>query len=222
MKISKPLLFTLSSLLAASLAFTAPATQAAGYGYNSTNGAALQASEAELLVFMREEEKLARDVYLTLYKKWGLSIFQNIASSEQQHTDRIKALLQTYGLVDPVVANTVGVFTDATLANLYNQLVTQGKRSKMKALQVGALIEETDILDLQTAIASTQHQDIVNVYNNLMKGSRNHLRAFSSQIENRGTTYEAQVLSQEEVDAIIDSPQERGNANQRGGGRRNR
>lgn len=190
--------------------FMPPATFAEEQWESLSAYQALSTTEADTLVFMREEEKLARDVYIKLYRKWKLSIFKNISRSEQQHTSRIKMLIQKYGLVDPVIDDRVGVFTNTALTKLYWKLVRQGNRSSLAALKVGAFIEEVDIADLKDALKDTQHPDIANVYNNLMKGSRNHLRAFVGQIENRGVTYKAQVLSQEEVDAIVDSPRERG------------
>jgi tRNA isopentenyl-2-thiomethyl-A-37 hydroxylase MiaE len=114
-------------------------------------------------------------------------------------------------------SNFTEVFTNAQLAGLYTQLVMQGQKSLLDALQVGAFIEETDIADLQKAIAGTIHMDIANIYENLMKGSRNHLRAFVGQIESQGVAYTAQALPQAEVDAIVNSPNERGNANGGGG-----
>ncbi len=61
----------------------------------------LTAAEEEGLLFMREEEKLARDVYLVLFDKWGLRVFENIAESEQRHMDAVLYLLGKYGLDDP-------------------------------------------------------------------------------------------------------------------------
>lgn len=171
---------------------------------------ALSSVETETLRFMREEEKLARDVYITLYNQWKLPVFNNISGSEQRHTDRVKMLLQTYSLTDPVRDDTVGVFTNTTLADLYTQLVARGQKSALDALYVGAFIEETDIADLQKALNDTAHPDIANIYENLMRGSRNHLRAFVGMIEAQGVTYQAQALPQAEVDAIVNSPRERG------------
>lgn len=215
MKIQKVLLVALIAGTCAGISVTTPAF-AKGNGWQSASSyQALSTAERDALLFMREEEKLARDVYITLYEQWKLPVFSNISGSEQRHTDRIKMLLQSYGLADPVVNDTVGAFTETKLATLYAQLVGQGRKSAMDALYVGAFIEETDILDLQKAISDATHPDIINVYSNLMQGSRNHLRAFVSQIESRGVTYEAQAMPQSEVDAIVNSPRERGGA---GGG----
>lgn len=176
--------------------------------------------EAEGLIFMREEEKLARDVYLTLYDQWDIPIFQNIARSEQTHTDAIKNLLDTYGLVDPMVNDKIGVFINPDLQALYDQLVAQGSQSLSDALKVGVAIEEIDILDLEKYIAQTDHADIQLVYENLLKGSRNHLRAFVSTLQRQtGETYQPQYLSQDVYDAIVGSAIERGgNRNGNGNG----
>ncbi|MCA9966153.1 MAG: DUF2202 domain-containing protein [Anaerolineales bacterium] len=143
--------------------------------------------EAAGLLFMREEEKVARDVYLTLYDEWGLRVFSNIASSEQQHMDAILTLINLYGLTDPVGSNDVGVFTNPDLQALYDDLLAQGLESPAAAIEVGILIEQTDIADLQTRLAATDNSNIERVYNNLLRGSQNHLAAFERTAVNATT-----------------------------------
>jgi hypothetical protein len=166
--------------------------------------------EKRWVMYMREEEKLARDVYRTLGSKYGLNIFSNIASSEQTHTDAVKSLLDRYKLNDPVTTDEVGVFTDSGLQDLYTSLVNQGNKSLIDALIVGATIEDLDIYDLDTALAVTQKADIVQVYKNLQKGSRNHLRAFIKNITARGGSYVPQYISKDLYQQILSGPQERG------------
>jgi len=168
----------------------------------------LSAIEAENLIFLREEEKLARDVYLYLFDLWGQWIFENIAASEQKHMDAVKNLLDKYNLADPAAENGAGVFTNPQLQELYNDLTSEGSESKLQALHVGATIEDMDIFDLQNFIEQTNKTDITRVFENLMKGSRNHLRAFVGQMELLGETYDAQYLDQDEIDAIVNSPRE--------------
>lgn len=162
------------------------------------------------LYFMREEEKLARDVYTTLYDQWQLPIFANIAQSEQTHTEAIRSVIEKYELNDPVVDDTIGVFQDETLADLFTSLTSQGSASVEAALIVGATIEDLDIVDLQKAQERTDNADIALVYSNLERGSRNHLRAFVSQLSARDATYEPQYLSTEAYEAIITSERETG------------
>ena len=176
-------------------------------------------AEIESLLLMREEEKLARDVYLTLYDVWGLPVFKNIASSEQQHTDSVKSLLDAYGIEDPVQDDTIGVFTNANLQAICDDLTAQGKESQEAALRVGAAIEEIDILDLQDGLAETSDPNITMVYNRLMSGSYNHLRAFVSQIEQQtGETYVPQYLSPEAYAEILSAPMGMGQGGGRGRG----
>jgi hypothetical protein len=137
----------------------------------------LTTEEVAGLLFMREEEKLARDVYNQMYALWGLRVFQNIASSEQNHMDQVKLLMDRYGLASPALDP--GQFSDPKLQALYDQLITQGSVSLEEALKVGSLIEQTDINDLQTRLAQTDNADIQFVYNNLLNASNNHLRALS-------------------------------------------
>ncbi|MBK8453451.1 MAG: DUF2202 domain-containing protein [Thiofilum sp.] len=168
--------------------------------------------------YMLEEEKLARDLYLSLGAKWDLMPLKNIPSSEQRHFDSMKQLIQSYLKQNPVVNETVGKFNNPELQALYNQLLAQGLKSPQDALQVGGLVEETDIADLQKALADTKDPQSRQVYEELMRGSRNHLRAFASQLAAQGILYKAQVLLDNEVQAILTSPQERGNGQGMGHG----
>ncbi len=145
-------------------------------------GGQLTQAEIDGLLFMREEEKLARDSYLTLYDKWHLPIFSKIASSEVVHMTRVKDLLDRYGLPDPAAGRAVGEFTNPILQQLYNDLMTQGNRSSIEALKVGVTIEEVDIKDLKDYMAATNKTDILQVYNNLLNASYNHLSAFNNQL----------------------------------------
>lgn len=166
----------------------------------------LSDAEAAALLFMREEEKMAHDVYVTLYDIWGQQTFINISGAEQTHTDAVKTLINRYGLEDPAGTNGVGIFINPDLQALYDQLIAQGSQSLTDAFLVGAAIEEIDILDLEERIAQTDNADIIMVYENLLKGSSNHLRAFvSAMTRQTGEAYHPQYMSQDAYDAIINS-----------------
>ena len=167
-----------------------------------------EATLAEDLQFLREEEKLARDVYITLYSEWGVRVFDNISDSEQTHTDQVRDLLLARDLTDPVVDDTVGLFVNETLGLLYLDLVAQGELSEIDALIVGATIEYLDIQDIAEMAARTEDPEVLGLYEGLMCGSRNHLRAFYSQLEMRDTDYSPQFISQEDFDAIVSSDRE--------------
>ena len=136
------------------------------------------AAEQQWLVYLREEEKVARDVYLYLHDLWPVPVFENIAASEQRHMDAVKTLLDRYNLADPAAETEVGRFANPELQALYDELVAVGSESLKQALGVGVLIEETDIADLDAAIAASTHPDIQKVFSNLRAGSLNHLDAF--------------------------------------------
>jgi hypothetical protein len=159
---------------------------AAGGAQHGTGGtvtvAPLTADEVSWLQYMREEEKLARDVYLALYAKWKMPIFSTIAASEQKHMDAVMALLDRYGIADPAAGNGPGVFDNEKIQGLYTSLMEKGVLSKKDALEVGVIIEVTDIDDLDEALAATSRTDITNTYTNLRQGSYNHLSAFDSQL----------------------------------------
>jgi len=168
----------------------------------------LTTEEIDGLLFMREEEKLAHDVYVALADMWQTRVFSNVAGAELTHTDAVKAVLDRYDLLDPALENPPGVFANADLQNLYDELVDRGSESLVEALKVGALIEDLDIFDLRSF--QTDTPDIALLYANLEKGSRNHLRAFISKLEGQGATYLPEFLTPEEFEAIISTPTERG------------
>ena len=176
----------------------------------------LSIEEINGLILMREEEKLARDVYQYLDKEWGLVIFQHIAVSEQRHMDAIKFLLDKYGLADPAENNGAGMFTSQDLQELYDDLIAWGSESQVDALRFGATIEDLDIKDLLELLDQTDNEDIKTAYQNLLNGSRNHLRSFVYQLSLNGVESEAQYLSIGEIESIIITPHERGFYNQDG------
>ena len=155
----------------------------------SDNNLPLSEAEVNWLMKMREEEKLARDVYLTLYDKWNLRVFSNIARAEQIHTDAIKDLLDYYNLEDPVTDDTIGNFTDSEMQKLYDNLVKQGNNSLTDALKVGVTIEKLDINDLEKAISASDHSNIISTYERLKAGSYNHLNAFNRNLEREEAKY---------------------------------
>jgi hypothetical protein len=162
------------------------------------------------LLWMREEEKLAHDVYSVLSDTWKLPIFANIAASEQTHTDAVAQLLERYNIDDPADGEPAGVFTNPDLQKAYDDFVARGSQSLDTALTVGAEIEEMDLFDIQQRTTDTP--DVALVYANLAKGSRNHLRSFVAQLEQRGLSYTPHYLDQSDYNDIISSPIERGPA----------
>lgn len=187
-----------------------------GYGQSNTGYLAqelasyplndLTSEEESWILYMAEEEKLARDVYLDYYDIWGSRVFSNIASSEQTHMDSMALLIDRYGL-ENLVTSERGVFTNPDLQTVYDNLTASGSVSEVDALKNSAYIEELDIMDLDEAIASTDKQDLILVYSNLRSGSENHLRAF---IRNLGVLQPALepgpvILPQDEFDRIVGS-----------------
>ncbi|MCB9320265.1 MAG: DUF2202 domain-containing protein [Lewinellaceae bacterium] len=170
----------------------------------------LSQAEIDGMSWMREEEKLARDVYSISNTLWNRQVFAHITTSEQSHMDGIGYLLEKYSLPDPITSDETGVFSDQALQSLFDSLKIASSLSLIAALETGAWIEELDILDLDEQIELADNQDILLVYENLQKGSRNHLRAFVRNLDMEGVTYQPQLLSEERYLAIINSAQETG------------
>lgn len=195
----------------------------------TTSEELLDYNEMIHLFFMREEEKLARDVYTTLGTMYPDSaIFGNIDDSEQRHMTAVKNMIEQYGYEDPNTNDNVGIFTGEEygwyFTENYNLLVERASISELEALYVGAFIEELDMMDInqcphvivdtengindvsECGKIYTDNSDIVKLYDSLLDGSDSHLEAYVKNIEKYigAGNYQAQVLSQEQVDEILD------------------
>ena len=191
---------------ASSLATVASASAFDGQALQS-----LSVAEAQSLAFMREEERLAQDVYMSSALRWpAVPVFEKIASSEATHTAAVKALLDRYQLPDPMAGLPTGVFFTPDFQALYDALVAASSVSLVEALKVGAQIEELDMRDIEAQMMVVDNADILSVYDNLLRGSRNHLRAFMKVLVQLGGSYTPQYISQEQFDSIVTSPMETG------------
>jgi len=165
----------------------------------------LSQREIEDILFLREEEKLARDVYLEMYDLYKHRVFANISKSEQVHMNKVKQLIDMYKLPDPVAetGDRRGVFKNHELQNLYHQLVSKGRKSLADALEVGAEIEDLDIADIENRKRNTRNPYLLSVYNMLEKGSENHLRAFVFNLKRLGHSYQPKYISIDKFNEII-------------------
>lgn len=169
----------------------------------------LEDAEKARILFIREEEKLAYDVYQTMFDIYGVNVFQNIPNSELSHMEAMLTIIKKYNLTDPMETNARGVYANPVLQSLYTHLVSQGRVSLLAAYQVGATIEDLDISDLNSSLAVNNNQVVRLVYNFLNKGSRNHLRSFYKNIKNWNGTYTPIYITQAEFDAIVNSAMEK-------------
>ena len=188
----------------------------------------LDFNEETHLIFMREEEKLARDVYTMLGMMYPDSVvFGRIDDSEQVHTDKVRQTLQSYSVADPNTNDNLGIFTGESFGDYftakYDELISQAAISELNALYIGALIEELDMLDIRRCpevileqdngidsaeacgLVYTDQVDVQNLYESLLNGSANHLRGYVRAIEAviGDGAYVPQLLSQAELDEIL-------------------
>lgn len=172
----------------------------------------LSESEKSGILLMREEEKMARDVYQVLNEKWDQMPFVHISESEIRHMGEMKLLIDKYKLQDPVekTADRRGEFENQLLKSLYEELTASGKTSLEAAFRAGAKVEEVDIRDLKEAMARTSNEEIKSTYTYLVRASENHLRAFVRNLKRLDVDYAPVVMDKKEFDAIINSDKGKG------------
>lgn len=211
------IVFTVAAVAVAALAIAAGAQmnskmrgfvsgQVAGAPANTAISPLSEAEKVDL-AYMREEEKLAHDVYLALGTKWNSNILLQIAESEQRHTESVAFLLEKYDVEDPSDGKAAGEFANKDLKALYDKLVADGSKSLAAALAVGATIEDLDIFDLDEALEDAQNPDVIRVFENLLSGSENHIRAFVAQLEVVGVSYKPSYISEEQYTDILEGNQ---------------
>ncbi|SHE55183.1 hypothetical protein SAMN03080594_101593 [Arenibacter palladensis] len=162
--------------------------------------------DSAALLFMLEEEKLARDTYTYLEDLWEINQFSNIKKSEQSHMDAVIGLLDQYNIAYTLLS--YGEFNNPDIQTLYDQFIDYGSENRANALEVGANIEDLDIVDLANFIDATTNSAMIKVFESLQCGSRNHLRSIVTAIEVSGNTYEPQYLTLEDYTLMINDSQE--------------
>ena len=177
-------------------------------GGNSMVDLALALPESNLtdaqkytIAYMWNEEKMAKDLYLALDALYAQKSFNNIATrSETKHQEAVEALIQKYDLnisntadysggysQDALAAVAAGEFTMDEIKSLYDTLYAKGQTSLQEALEVGCMVEVTDVNDLLADIETAEGaDDLVLVYNFLLSGSYNHYWAFDRALKTNG------------------------------------
>lgn len=178
--------------------------------FDSLSTNTLDEETIDAIVLLREEEKLARDVYLTFSWWYDLPVFENIARSEQQHMNLVALLLDRYGIADPAAGNGIGEFDEDWVQEAFDDLRDSGAESLVNALFAGAFIEDVDIYHLQHILDHSDFDDVNLIVQNMIAGSRNHMRSFDQALVKRGETYVPQYITQGDLDAILATPMETG------------
>jgi hypothetical protein len=174
------------------------------------------------LSYMGNEERLAHDVYTELYQyhlqndKEAIKQLENITKAETTHIQTVQALVNKYDLnissftnidltpldnEDATVAQMpIGKYDIQSIQDLHDSLIAKGEQSKQDALEVGCMVEVTDITDLTKDIATAQESnasDVVSAFEFLRQGSYSHYWAFDKGLKNMGVEDGCCVLGTE-------------------------
>lgn len=166
-------------------------------------------AEKNHVLWMREESKVARDLYTFLFNRWGIPVFKKKMVKEQVNMDRSLTIINKYGLTDPIVKDEQGIYSKENFRQMYVELAMRGNSSLPEALRAAAITEELDIMELEDALQNTiTNPDLKSIYNTMAVSSRNHLRAIIEQIQCMGEIYGPQRLPEKRFYSIVDSPVE--------------
>jgi len=160
------------------------------------------ADEKASVLYAREQQKLARDLYQVLGAKWSAVILQSTAHAEQKHMDTVKSLIDGLKLTDPAQP-AAGQFTDPMFQKLYGQLLDRGSVSLVEALRAAAYMEEMEIRDTRGFVEDANRLDIIRGLGSITTGEPTHLRVFVAELKKQGVDYQPQLLSQSDYDRIM-------------------
>ena len=146
-----------------------------------TDASLLSSSETADILFLREEEQLAHDLYMRWAGKYTVPVFSNIAQSETMHYSEVQLLVDRYGIPGRIGNGSAG-YTSPVIQALYDDLGPKGDASLAGAFEAGLAVEERDIADIDRMKANTTRTDLLQVYTNLRQGSENHRSAFLRQL----------------------------------------
>ena len=156
----------------------------------------------DAITHMYNEEGLAHDVYLNIYKVQAVKQLQNIATnSEVKHIEAVNQLAIKYDLNitkypetdEPYSIDGIGngLYSVPAVQALYNTLYAKGIKSKKDALEVGCMVEVVDINDLNEYIELAEGSnaaDVLEVFHFLRNGSYTHYWAFDEGLKNMDVT----------------------------------
>ena len=136
-------------------------------------------SMEEMLVYALQDEYLARAEYELILEEWGIERpFSNIIRSEERHIASLLPLFDRYGVAPPEDSAAEHVIMPA---------------SRQEAFEIGVHAEIENIAMYEAFLeANDLPRDVKNVFEALLRGSENHLRAFeqglAAETGNRGAT----------------------------------
>jgi len=172
----------------------------------TTTAQELNQDEIRDLRYTREEQKMALDLYQEFYMLYEHHVFDQIASSEEKNMEKVRNLLDVYGLVDPItgIRELRGKFNNPTIQQHYDRFYALGIQSRTDALKVGAQVEEQDISHLQVQLSRTDNPLLQRTYEQLLQDSQKHLQAFVRNLEMEGQDYQATILSEERLKELLE------------------
>jgi len=161
----------------------------------------------DALAYMGNEERLAYDIYMNLYAHYlenGDTIrqFKNIAErGESRHIAIVQDLVKRYNLSasDLSAEMPMGQYDIPEIQELYDTLYAKGVQSRQDALEVGCMVEVTDVDDLDKYITYAEEAnatDVLEGFKILRAGSYNHYWAFDKGLKNMGVTEGCAVLGE--------------------------
>ena len=166
------------------------------------------------VVWMHDSERLALNLNQAFYDDWGEPLFASIAAAKPRYMDKLLDLIDWYDIRwFGDISNEPGFYTDERNADAFDELVERGKSSLQNALLAAAYVEESNISEYRASISGLEMwyyipgdgmQLLVDAYHDLLNAAYVNLTKLVSRVDG----YSAQILTQADVDAIIEAETE--------------
>lgn len=178
-----------------------------GSGNALAQPGALDSAEADALEFMYLFAEMKRDYFANGSETWGKPALIELANDEQHSIDVLEVLVTQY----EVEISNIGWGCNMVLEQyeelfFYCSPVSQDRywRDSWEGyVSAAAYFEELGIRELKAANAITDEQPLVDTYAEMLDVAYAHLLQFASLLHDDAFDYQAQLLSQAEVDLAL-------------------
>ncbi len=172
---------------------------------NSVFNETLSPREIDDMNYLIENEKLLRDYFNVMYNKYNLSLFQNVAKSEQSHLNFLAVKFLRYDLKNPTEEKPAGEYVNPELQQTYDIMIAKGETNIYAALLAGSSKVKEDVEDIPLMIDQFEgNADIVLIFSNILIESQKNREVLEQELK---VQYQQRQLKFQQMIVICENSQ---------------
>lgn len=173
------------------------------FNASARSAAVINDEEKRSLEHITEEVKLARDFAVLMGSKHNSDFFNKIGETKQSDLDKLKDILESKNIDDPVKNDESGIYKSENFTDLYKGFTESGNTNISNALKAGAEISELQISDCNKFLNIATDQEIKDIFSLIKKNSEKNLKSYINQLSQKGIGYIPKHLTSEDFNKIL-------------------